>query len=549
MADRPFSASGLRTTFTLVSYALLSWGCAGGGSLRIPETSPFFGTSLPEYDAALRYYLTPPDPAGLALIEQAGPKDELVRLVNEGLFLHRLGQYQDSNAALQRAEALSTDRYTKSIAQNVAAFVVSDNVLDYYPSALERSMINYYGMLNYLALGEPESASVEARKANALLRRYGNDNPGRSFVNDAAVQYLAGMLQWGEREDNDAVVSLRQSLSGYEDYETRYGVPTPEAVSVDATRIARDLGLSDVAEQIQTRYLGSGAVAAGEAAREGDRGDLLLVIENGFIAHKKQQKLFVPVLKSERDAVLSGDTESAVLAAFLVVVRTAQVMTSLSEEGKNYLRAHEDGVLVASAGLSAAGVELMTLAWPTYELDAKRATGIQVRAGEGAPVTPELLEDLSAIAVRDFEERKTSLMLRMFARGLLKEASVAATEAKAEQAGGAVAGLLGRVAARTAANATERADTRSWSSLPAELLLARFRLPVGPNEIQVTYQGPNGPETRVLTVDIEPGTVTMRNVVVWGRDRGDQARFNRSQQGVEYIVPTRPAGSSRRLPQ
>ena len=108
-----------------------------------------------------------------------------------------------------------------------------------------------------------------------------------------------------------------------------------------------------------------------------------------------------------------------------------------------------------------------------------------------------------------------------------------------------MAGLIGRVAARTAANATERADTRGWSSLPAEILLARFRLPVGPNEIQVTFQGPDGPETTRMTVDIEPGTVTIRNVSVWGRDQGDQARFIRSQRGVDYTVPRRQTDPTR----
>jgi hypothetical protein len=48
--------------------------------------------------------------------------------------------------------------------------------------------------LNYLALSQPEEALVEARRVNALLRRYANDFPDRSFVNDAAVQYMAGML-------------------------------------------------------------------------------------------------------------------------------------------------------------------------------------------------------------------------------------------------------------------------------------------------------------------------------------------------------------------
>ena len=544
----PHPGSWLRSKGPASIAFLLFMGCGGGGSLRLPPSSPFVGTSLPEYDAALRHYLTPPDPAGLPLIQGAGPKDEFVRLVNEGLFLHRLGQYRESNTALQRAEFLAEQRYTKSIAQDVAAFIVSDNVLDYYPSALERSMIHYYGMINYLALGETESAAVEARKANALLRRYGNDNPGRTFVNDAAVQYLAGMLQWGQRDDNDALVSLRQSLAGYEQYETRYGVPAPRAVSIDATRIARDLGVDDVSEAIRNRYLEPQEVRVGEPARVTEMGDVLIVIENGFIAHKRQQKLFVPILKSERDAVVSGNAQSAVLAALMVLVRTVQVMTALSQEGQNYVQAHEDGVILASAGLSAVGVELVTLAWPTYELDARTATEILVTADGGEPVRPELLEDLSAIAVRDFEERKTTIMLRMFARGLLKEASVAATEAKAEQAGGAVGGLLGRVAARAVATATERADTRSWSSLPAELLLARFRLPAGPQEIQIDFRGPGGPETVVFNVDVDPGSVAIHSISLWGRDRGSQSRFTNARRGIEYSVPRRgvgrPAGGS-----
>ena len=74
-------------------------------------------------------------------------------------------------------------------------------------------MIHYYGMMNYLALSDVESALVEARKANSLLRRYANDNPGRSFTNPAALQYIAGMLQWSAGDDNDAIVSLRQYLA------------------------------------------------------------------------------------------------------------------------------------------------------------------------------------------------------------------------------------------------------------------------------------------------------------------------------------------------
>ena len=503
----------------------------------LPETSPFYGGSLTPYDALVRHHLLDPDDIGLASLREAGPRDEVVRLMNEGLFLHRMGRYRESNAALQRAEGLSEARYTKRIAQDVASFIVSDNVVDYYASALERSMLHYYGMFNYLALGDPEGAMVEARKANALLRRYGNDNPGRSFVNDAAVQYMAGMLQWGEGEENDAVVSLRQSLAGYRDYEARYGVRTPWPVALDAARIAADMGLTEVAQSVGNTYLEGRLDEADLPGRPSDAGDVVLVIENGFIAHKRQQKLFVPVLRSERDSVLAGSAPSAVAAAVRVMIRTVIVMNELGKDGQSYVQAHQDGVTFVSGALSAAGMELVTMAWPTYELTAQRATGIRVTSGLREIETPTvLMEDLSAIALRDFEERKTSMLVRLIARTLLKEAAVLESERRGTQAGGVLAGLAARVAARTAANATEQADTRSWSGLPAELLLARLRLPPGPNEIRITYQGLQGPETRALTVDVRPDSVVLRTVAVVGRDRGDQGRFRGSTRGVTYEV-------------
>jgi hypothetical protein len=502
---------------------------------------------LPPYDAAVRHYLLNPDDRGLAEIRDHGPDDEVVRLVNEGLFLRRLGRFEESNASLQRAEALATARYTKSLVQDVASFIVSDNVVDYSASALERSMIHYYGMFNYLALGDPEGALVEARKVNALLRRYANDNPGRSFINDAAVQYLAGMLQWGQYEENDAIVSLRRSLVGYQDYEAHYGVHTPEPVAVDVARIASAVGLDDVAEQTRARYLaGREGYAEGRARAVADSGDVVLVIENGFIAHKRQQKLFVPVLRSERDAVLEGDAASAVGAALTVLIRTVIVMNDLNRDGQSYLQAHEDGVTFVSGALSAVGVELITMAWPVYELDSRRATGIRVLDSSGGSVTPVLIEDLSAIAVRDFEERKTSMLLRMIARALLKEAAIIQSERAGTQAGGALGGFAARVAARTVANATEQADTRSWSGLPAELLLARVRLPAGPNDIEISYQGLTGPETRTVHLEVEPGSVALQTVAVVGRDKGDQGQLRRATRDVRYDVPPRPTGRTRR---
>ena len=514
--------------------------CGASRVPPVPPDSPFYDGSLPEHDAAMRHYLMLGDSSALDPLLDSGPKDALIKQLNAGIFLHRLGRFAESNVALQRAEGLAEERYTKSISQNVAAFLISDNVLDYYPSALEWSMIHYYGMTNYLALGDVENALVEARKANTLLRRYANDNPGRSFTNPAALQYIAGMLQWSAGDDNDAMVSLRQSLAGYDDYEQHYGVVPPRPVAEDVVQVAGALGFDDVAEETWRTYLTDGdSLFLEPAAASADMGELMVVIENGFVAHKAEEKVYIPVLASEKDSVLNGSAGSAVLAAVRVLVRTVVIMSYLSQEGVDYPR-HEDGVIIATAG-SAVGLELLTLAWPSYQNEARRAGDVRVSVNNERSITPVLLQDLSAIAVRDFEEQKPTIMLRMIARGLLKETAVTAAEAAGEGSGGEVGGFLARVTARAFATATERADTRSWSALPAELLLARFRLPAGRHTLRISYEGLNGRrELLELDVDIEAGRVTTQTAALLGDGEGNRERLRVAKRGVRYEVPKTP---------
>ncbi|MFQ5705473.1 MAG: hypothetical protein ACE5HT_15825 [Gemmatimonadales bacterium] len=506
----------------------------------VPIDSPFYGNrSLSPYDAALRHYLTLRDSTALPLLLRSGPKDALIRKLNEGLFLHRLGRYRASNEALQAAERLARKRYTKSISQNIAAFLINDKVLDYYPSAQEWSMIHYYGMMNYLKMGDVENALVEARKANELLRRYANDNPGRSFTNPAAVQYVAGMLQWSAGEDNDAVVSLRQSLLGYEQYEENYGVAPPLPVVKDLVKVATELGFDDVAQTTRATYLDDRARADdGPDSTSVYSGELLVIIENGFVSHRTEQKLYIPILASEKDSVLSGDLASAIIAAAKVIVRTLVVMNELSRAGVDY-PSHEDGVVIATAG-SAVGLDLISLAWPSYELDAKRAGNIRVSVDRRV-ARPVLLQDLSAIEVRDFEEEKPTILLRMVARGLLKEIAVTEAEAAGKKAAGDVGEFLGRVTTRGLAAATERADTRSWSILPAELLLARFALPAGLHTVRIGYDGLQGRREELeLEVKIDAGRATTQTVALVGGDEGNERRLRRARRGVRYREPKVP---------
>lgn len=523
---------------------VLLTGCARASLPPLPPASPFAGGTLSDYDAALRHYLVVRDSTALAAVLLAGPKDSLLRAMQNGLVLRRLREYERSNAALQESDRLARERYTKSISQNLAAFLVSDNSLDFYPSALEWSMLHFYGMLNYLEVGDRESALVEARRANRLVRRYANDNPGRTYTIDAAVQYVAGMLQWSAGDLNDAVVSLRQSLDAYERYDNAFGVPPPKPVAQDLVRVASELGLHELATQVRRSYLGP-PDAEPRATSDDDSGELLLLIEEGFVAHRAEQKLYIPILAEEKDSILQGDAESAIATAALVLARTVILMNELTRSGSEFPQ-HEDGVIIATAG-SAVGLELITLAWPVYELESFAPRDVLVVVDRGRPCVPHLLQDLSAVAVRDFEERRTSVMLRMVARGLLKEAGITVAEAEGEELAGDVGGFIARVALRAVATATERADTRTWSTLPGELSVVRSTLPAGHHALRVSYVGLDGTDrTETIRVDIVPGQVTIASVHLLGGDAGDTQRFARARRGVEYPVPEQPTRPSRR---
>lgn len=506
----------------------------GGGRVTLPPASPYARSPLSDYDAALRHYVAIGDTTALERIERAGPKDRLVRLLNRGLYLHRIGRHHESSDALEEADRLADERYTKSISQNIAAFLVNDRVIDYDPPAHERAMVHYYGMLNYLALGDEENALVEARRANLFLARYEQDNAGkRTYGNDALVEWLAGLLHWDAGDLNDALVSLRQADQAFDTYARSYGVRRPEAFGRDLARVARLQGADDVVAAALADYgLDSTALSAPTAPDGRPTGELVVLIEDGFVAYRRQEKVYVPLLKEDRQLLKKGDVGSVLEATARVLVHTLLWMNQASREGREAWQQYEGAVLL---GATALNVDLITLAWPAYELDAH---GVRAAGVAGAPRDAPVIEDLSAIAARDFEEEKPKYLARMVARALLKEAAIQSAAQAAENKGGEVLGKLTAWTARAAAVRTERADTRSWTLLPNGIRVVRLSLPAGTQRVDVTVADRAGRRTIVLdSLPIRPGRLTVRSVFVTGNYPGDQQHFKAALRGVDYVAP------------
>lgn len=493
--------------------ALLLAGCAARGGLPprpAPEAlapgSPLRSASLEEADAWLRHLLMRGEhDAALELLgSRAAPRDRLVRELQRGAVLRAAGRYAESNAALDRAEREVEARYTRSLRRAAGSVLLNDRALEYVPSPSERAMIPFYRMLNHAALGSPAAALVEARKAGALsAEREGRDGcTGEGFL-----AYVSGLMYQAAGERNDALVSFRRSQRDF-DACGEEGVPPPAALGADLYAAARALGVSEVADSAAARY-GLSPVPAGEA------GELVLVVEQGWVAHRVERDLHVPLFPEEVEGVEAGNTGALAEAAGRVSARLLE-----SEVRRAAWGMHDDDL---AAARWAEGAHLLKLSWPVHRLEASRPAGVRVAVGDTAVAAP-LVEDVSSDVVREFEEGRGWIVTRTVARALSRY--LLAREAE-EKVGGEEWGWIVRRLLNLVGNALERADTRSWTLLPDRISVARLSLPPGEHAVRVELLSSGG-GVEVLDlgmVAVRPGERVFRSVRVWGTEQGDDPRF------------------------
>jgi hypothetical protein len=112
---------------------------------------------------------------------------------------------------------------------------------------------------------------------------------------------------------------------------------------------------------------------------------------------------------------------------------------------------------------------LLRVSLPYYESRPKPIAKVRVEAS-GTRVTSEPVENVDAIARKTLEARMPAIVSRAIARMVIKDQTARAASKENDWAG---------VLTNVFNVMTERADTRSWLTLPAEIQLARFTVSPG----------------------------------------------------------------------
>ncbi|HEX8210723.1 MAG TPA: hypothetical protein VF584_11145 [Longimicrobium sp.] len=518
---RTFPAALRAIAAALVAAAVA--GCAGGARYparpapeALPANSPLLSSTLGETDAWLRHYLMEgrADSALEMLHERSkvAPRDELLRHLQLGVVLHHAGKWEESNAAFQWAEEEAERRFTRSLSRQAAMVLVNDAIAAYTPPPAEMAMIPYYRMLNYLALGGGEGTLVEARKANAYLERIrqGSKEP---CVGEGFVQYLTGLVYDGAGERRDALVSYRQAERGYD---ACSDAAPPATLGIELYRAARAAGVREVAESAAARYK-----VAGPALNGGTNdAELVVLVEEGWVAHRGAADIHVPIPPDEVEALQSGDAARVTQSTARVA---AHLLSNLAEKSR-WGSTWDERFLLADA---LDGAHILKLAWAVPRLEACAPSALRLVLDGDTAGVPIAASDLSSAVTRRWDAQRPAMVARMVTRGVAKYLAAREAEKKGNKESEALGWLAAR-AVNLAGNVMERADTRSWSLLPDRISVARLTLPPGEHDVKIQVLAADGSVAQTLDlgrVSLEAGATRIVHRRVWGAESGDYERL------------------------
>jgi hypothetical protein len=418
--------------------------------------------------------------ASVSSRERAAPRDKLLRSLYDGLVAYYAGDYVRSGASLRAADQLADERYTRSVSRGALAMVSNDLVLPYMPGHTERLLVPYYGALGYLQRGDRDGAAVEARLLSSLLQRFEDEQDSADVSTRALLRYFAGAVFEAAGEGNDAEVAYRNARE-----------LAPES-------IPRSAGVPNGA------------------------GEVIVVIERGFVANRVEEALHIEIDEDQRDSLAEHSKKRRVpnQPGFSELLRqldeSEQRGVYRRSSGRRLGRGHHRGY-DDDPGY------VLKVAWPVYEPPMRGQPPVVLAAtsAQAGPAQRQeqserkvpftLAGEISEGIIADYRRQRVALLTRTVLRAAAKYAAAEAAEEKKGKGGKILAGITGAL--------LEHADTRSWHLLPSDISIARISLPAGRHRLSVrTASGSLADSVRAIDlgeIDIAAGAIAFVTKRLW----------------------------------
>lgn len=379
-------------------------------------------------------------------------KEQALYYLDEGMLLHYVGRYQESNEALSKAEQTMDELFTKSVSRAAASMLLNDNTLEYAGEDYEDIYLNVFKAMNYLELDQFDDAFVEIRRINDKLNlleqkhkktadqlnlfkdKKTDFKTGKNkFHNSALGRYLSMLLYRAEGKMDDARIDHDKILEAWKLQAQIYDFKLPN--------LENCLTHSDKAKVNFVAFVGRGP-------------------------DKKANTLYI---HTEKDVIIIGTTAEN--------PRGNQELETLDvidwpgvEEGYHF-----------------------KFQLPYMEMRKSNIGNVKIIIDGKNAGQLEMIESLEKVALETYKIKEPLIYLKTITRAVVKGlASEKAKDKMDKQVGGGGWGDLLRLATDVAVDQTENADLRISRFFPAKALVAEIELEPGRHHIQLEYYDKKG---------------------------------------------------------
>ncbi|WP_158961646.1 COG3014 family protein [Myroides fluvii] len=400
------------------------------------------------------------------------PRNLLLFYMEKGKVEHLKGNYALSNQYFNKADLVIEDQVTKFGDVMVGLFLNSMSQ-SYKGEEFEIFMIHYYKALNYLYLGQSQEALVEARRISLQNYELGDkyNNKTTRYSKDAFSLNLQGLIYESTGNYNDAFISYRNALDVYQSAVggLYYGVSAPQNLKYDAMNMADKLGFVTDLHRFEKDF-----ATPFKRYKATEGGELVVFWENGTAPIKEEENIIFTLIKGDSGA--------------LVFTNALGVMIPL------------DLGIAGNTNLS--DVHSVNIAFPKYIHTKSPYASANVEVNGSEIFALEKVHDIDVVAVSTLKERAGKELGQILTRLAVKKAAEYAVKSAAKSNdNNAILEGVG-LGLQLFNMFSEKADTRNWQTLPAEMSYARIPLQKGVNKLTFELRKPSG-EVVKQQVEIE----------------------------------------------
>lgn len=150
--------------------------------------------------------------AQLKILADTPGNDRLTYLLDYATALQITGNYTESNKYFLMADKFADIQDYTSLSLETGSFLFGEEMVQYKGEDFEVVLINAMTAINFLCLGDLDSAMVEVRRLNEKLRRYRLEAK-RKFTDNALALYLSAIIYEANKNWDDAVIAYEQVYS------------------------------------------------------------------------------------------------------------------------------------------------------------------------------------------------------------------------------------------------------------------------------------------------------------------------------------------------